>query len=78
MENDIKKKKNKKKKNKQAKNAEPTPAAPTVASVSTNQMPNGFDQNQQTNAFQAEHTPQPSAAMDRHGVTASNVGRIFH
>lgn len=78
MENDNKKKKNKKKKNKQTKNAEPTSAAPTVASVSANQMPNGSDQKQQTNASQAEHTPQPSAALDRHGVAASNVSRIFY
>ena len=76
MENDNKKKKNKKKKNKQAKNAESsTAAAATVAaSVSADQLTNGFDQH---NTSQAQHTSHPSADLDRHGVKASNVSS-FH
>lgn len=77
MENDNKKKKNKKKKNKQAKNAESSTAAATAtvaASVSANQLTNGFDQH---NTSQAQHTSHPSADLDRHGVKASNVSS-FH
>lgn len=80
MENDNKKKKSKKKKNKQAaKNAEPSTAASTVAaSVSADQIPNGFNQIQNSNAFEAECTAHPTADLDRHGVTTSDVSRIFH